>query len=171
MRVLRSGLMHIEKPTLFLISGKMAAGKSTLASTLAAQPTTVLISEDHWTSKLFPGELSTLEDYVRCSARVRDAMAPHVVSLLREGVSVVLDFPANTLRQRAWMRGLFESAGVDHELHYVDVADDVCKQRLRERNAKGEHPFQPTDAQFDLFTSYFVPPTADEGFNIITHNL
>jgi len=154
---------------LFLVSGKIAAGKSTVAAALAAQPSTVLISEDHWMSALLRDELATLDDYRRCSARVRAAMAPHVVSLLLEGVSVVMDFPANTLQQRAWLRGLFEAAGAEHELHYLDVADDVCKQRLRARNAAGEHAFRVTDEQFDQFTSYFVPPGADEGFNVITH--
>ncbi len=155
---------------LFLVSGKIAAGKSTLARALAARPTTVLISEDQWLAALYADELATLEDYRRCSARIRVAMEPHVVALLRAGVSVVMDFPANTLHQRAWLRGLFETAGVDHELHYLDVPDDVCKQRLRERNAAGEHAFQATDEQFDQFTSYFVPPTASEGFNLVTHH-
>jgi predicted kinase len=39
--------------TLYLLCGKIAAGKSTLARRLAARPATLLISEDHWTSNLF----------------------------------------------------------------------------------------------------------------------
>jgi predicted kinase len=96
-------------------------------------------------------------------------MEPHVVSLLRESVSVVMDFPANTPQQRAYLRGLFEAADVDHELHYLDVSNDVCKRRLRERNARGDHAFQVDEAQFELFTSYFVPPGDDEGFNVVIH--
>lgn len=161
--------MTDQQPALFLIAGKIAAGKSTLAAELAARPATVLISEDHWMSTLFAHELSSLEDYVRCSARVRRAMEPHVVALLCEGLSVVMDFPANTPRQRAWLRRLFESAGVDHQLHYLDVPDEVCKARLRERNARGEHAFHVTEEQFDQFTSYFEPPSAAEGFSIIVH--
>jgi hypothetical protein len=33
-----------------------------------------LISEDHWTSNLFAGDLKTIEDYGRLSARLRAAM-------------------------------------------------------------------------------------------------
>ena len=161
--------MPTQNPTLFLICGKIAAGKSTLANELSSKPATVLISEDHWNSKLYPGEISTLNDYVRCSARLRDAMGPHVVSLLQDGMSVVMDFPANTEQQRLWLRGIFETAGVDHELHFLDVPSDVCKRRLQDRNAKGEHAFQVSEEQFDLFTSYFVPPTPNERFNIIVH--
>ena len=39
--------------TLHLVCGKIAAGKSTLTAELAAQPRTVLISEDFWTARLF----------------------------------------------------------------------------------------------------------------------
>jgi predicted kinase len=88
-------------PTLHLLCGKIAAGKSSLARRLAESPATLLISEDHWTSTLFAGDLKTIEDYGRLSARLRAAMAPHIVDILRQGLSVVLDFPANTVRQRA----------------------------------------------------------------------
>lgn len=161
--------MSPSPPTLHLLCGKIAAGKSTLAKRLAAQPATVLISEDHWNSTLFPDELKTIEDYARYSARVRAAMGPHVVSLLKAGLSVVLDFQANTLAVRGWMRTLIDGANAAHELHFLDLPDDTCKRRLRERNAQGEHPYQASDADYELFTRYFVPPTADEGFNVVVH--
>jgi predicted kinase len=156
-------------PTLYLLCGKIAAGKSTLAGRLAARPATVLIAEDLWNSNLFPDELKSIEDYGRYLRRVRNAMAPHVVSLLKAGLSVVLDFPANTLASRSWMRGIFEDANANHELHFLDISDETCKRRLRERNAAGEHPFQANESEYELFTSYFVPPTSDEGFNVVVH--
>ena len=156
-------------PVLYLLCGKIGAGKSTLARQLAARPATILISEDHWTSTLFADQLKTIEDYGRLSARLRAAMAPHIVDILRQGLSVVLDFPANTVRQRAWMRSLIEQTGMPHELHHLDVPDAICKQRLRQRNAGGEHQFQVSDEEFEQFTAHFVPPAADEGFNVIVH--
>lgn len=161
--------MSDARPTLYLICGKIAAGKSTLAKRLAARPLTILISEDHWNSTLFPEELKTIEDYSRYSSRVRRAMGPHVVSLLKAGVSVVLDFQANTLAVRRWMRTLIDDSAATHELHFLDIPDETCKRRLRERNAAGDHPYHATDAEYELFTSYFVPPTSEEGFNVIVH--
>jgi acetylornithine/succinyldiaminopimelate/putrescine aminotransferase len=79
------------------------------------------------------------------------------------------DFPANTVDQRAWMRDLVTETGVDHALHVLDVADDVCLARLHARNAAGEHPFKVTDALFHAFSKAFAPPTLDEGFTIVTH--
>ena len=156
-------------PTLYLLCGKIAAGKSTLARRLAARPATLLISEDHWTSHLFSGDLRTIDDYARYSARLRAAMGPHIVDILRQGLSIALDFPANTVGNRNWMRSLITRANVAHELHLLDVPDTICKQRLRERNAGGEHPFQVSEADYDLFTSYFVPPEPCEGFNVVVH--
>lgn len=156
-------------PTLYLLCGKIAAGKSTLARSLAARPATLLIAEDHWTSNLFADDLKTIDDYTRYSTRLRAAMGPHVVDILGQGLSVVLDFQANTVRVRSWMRSLIALSGANHELHLLDIPDALCKQRLRERNAAGEHPFQVSDAEYELFTRHFVPPGPDEGFNVVVH--
>lgn len=157
--------------TLHLMCGKIAAGKSTLTEKLAAAPNTIILSEDDLLSSLYPGEIRTLSDYVRCSARLRSAIGPHIESLLRAGISVVLDFQANTINSRDWMRQIFVRAGADHQLHFLDVPDEICMARLRQRNASGTHGFTASDAEFDLITSYFVPPSEAEGFNVILHKV
>jgi predicted kinase len=161
--------MSSNEPTLHLVCGKIAAGKSTLVNKLGRLPGTVVVREDHWLARLYPGEQNSLTDYVRNSARLRSAMATHLVDLLRCGLSIVLDFPANTPGSRAWMRTLFEGAGCAHRLHYLDVADEVCKARLRRRNESGVHEFTVSDEDFDRFTAHFVPPTAEEAFEVILH--
>jgi predicted kinase len=164
-------MMEAPRPTtLYLLCGKIAAGKSTLATSLAARPATLLISQDHWMPILFPTENRTIDDFARLSARLRAAMGPHIVDILRHGLSVVLDFPANTVSYRAWMRSLITEADVAHELHVLDLPDTICKERLRQRNESGKHPYQVSEATYDLFTSYFVPPTPDEGFNVVIHD-
>lgn len=154
-------------PTLHLVCGKIASGKSTLTARLASAPKTVRISEDTLLTQLYPGQIASLADYVACAARLRAAIAPLALQLLRAGVSVVLDFPANTPASRAWMRELFQQAGTPHVLHYLDVSDEECKARLRQRNASGLHPFSTSDAQFDEITRHFVPPSVAEGFHIV----
>jgi predicted kinase len=105
------------------------------------------------------------------TTRLRNAIGPHIVDILRQGLSIVLDFPADTIRKRSWMRTLIDQSGAAHELHSLDVPDMICKQRLRDRNAGGLHPFQASEAEYDLFTSYFIPPGPGEGFNVIVHRL
>lgn len=162
--------MPPKPPSLHILCGKIASGKSTLSARLEAQTGTVLVAEDAWLNALFADELKSLDDYVRCSAKLRDVMGPHVVALLDAGVSVVLDFAANTRGQRRWFKDIAETSGVSPILHFLDVPDDVCLARLRARNASGDHPFALTDAQFHEFTSYFTPPAADEGLTIVRHS-
>jgi len=155
---------------LHMVCGKIASGKSTLTQSLAQADHTIVMSEDAWMSHLYPGEIRSLDDYVRCSERVRDALTTHIQALLSTGLSVVLDFPFNTIGSRSWGRTLFSGAGVAHQLHYLDVSDDICKARLKIRNASGEHPFETTESQFDQITRYFVAPMPVEGFNVVVHH-
>ena len=157
--------------TLYFMCGKMAAGKSTLARELARAHQAVLLEEDHFLAALFPGEIRSIADYVKCSSRVKDALSEHIVSLLRGGISVVLDFPANTPNQRRWFRQLIDCAQVAHELHYLDVSDEVCKAQLRERSqSQPEGSAFTSEAEFEAITRYFQPPAAEEGFNVVTNS-
>jgi predicted kinase len=158
-------------PILHVVCGKAASGKSTLCTRLGQNPRTIIVAEDEWLAALFGDRMTTLSDYVRCAAKLRDIMGPHVIALLGAGISVVLDFPANTIAIRRWMRGIVKAANADHRLHYLDVPDDVCKARLQARNARGDHPFAVTEYQFDLLSKHFVAPAEDEGFHIVRHPL
>lgn len=154
---------------LHLFCGKIAAGKSTFAKRLSHQSDSLLISEDDWMSALYGPELKSFDDYVRYSARLRSIMGPHLISLLRSGTSVALDFPANTRNLRAWMKDLADAAEVLPILHYLDIPEAQCRDRLRKRNATGAHAFAPSDADFDLISRYFEAPEQDEGLALIVH--
>lgn len=161
--------MSSAKPVLHMICGKIASGKSTLAHQIVAECGAVRISEDEWLAALFGDQMSSIADFVRCSGKLRDAMGTHVLELLGADVSVVLDFQANTVDSRQWLRSLIDRSGVDHVLHVLDVPDAVCKARLKQRNASGSHEFTVSEAQFDQITACFVPPAEDERFNTIIH--
>jgi predicted kinase len=153
--------------TLHMLCGKIAAGKSTLAVRLAQAERTLVISEDRWIERLYGPELKTLADYFERCERLRATLAPHVVGLLRVGVSVVLDFHANTVGSRRWMRAMFEEAEASHQIHFLDVPDEVCRSRMHARKAAGGDGV--SDAEFDHVTSFFVPPDPGEGFNVIRY--
>ncbi|HEX5183822.1 MAG TPA: ATP-binding protein [Allosphingosinicella sp.] len=156
-----AGILH-------LACGKIAAGKSTLCAVLAAAPATVLIAEDFWLKRLFGDEMKDVADYARVAARLRGPMGAHVADLLRAGVDVALDFPANTRATRAWMKGIADAASARAVLHWLDVPDETCRARLHRRNAEGVHDFAGvTDEQFDLITSRFQPPEPDEGLEVV----
>jgi len=88
---------------LIFLCGKMAAGKSTLARDLAVRENAVLLVQDDFLNALFPGEITDIPGFVKCSSRLKNALTPHVCALLSMGISVVLDFPGNTKVQRAWV--------------------------------------------------------------------
>ncbi|WP_323766715.1 ATP-binding protein [Antarctobacter sp.] len=157
-------------PVLHLMCGKIASGKSTLSAELGRAGDTIVMAEDEWLNALYADQLSTIPDYIRCTSRLRSVVGPHVASLLNAGISVVLDFQANTLEARQWMRGILEQTNARHVLHVLDVPDDVCLARLHERNAAGDHPFAATEQQFRQISKHFVAPTAAEGFNIVVHD-
>ena len=155
---------------LMFLCGKMASGKSTLARELAERGDAILLVQDQLLDSLFPGEITDIPGFVRCSTRLKNALEPHVCALLAKGVPVVLDFPGNTRAQRAWFRGMFERVGAEHELHFVDAPDALCKRQLKDRS-KDLPPRSPwtTDAEFEAITAYFEPPSEDERFNVVRH--
>lgn len=156
--------------TLHFLCGKLAAGKSTLSKTLAREHGAVLISEDVWLAKLFPDEIETFEDYLKYSARLKDVLAGHVHQLLTQGIPVVLDFPGNVPSQRQWFRSLFEAAGADHRLHYIDAPDALCRTQLAKRNRElPEGSRHISDAAFERITAYFRPPAEEEGFTVVRY--
>lgn len=160
---------EMDNPTLHLLCGKIASGKSTLASLLKREHAAILLTEDHWLSKLYPGQIRSVADYVKLSRRLRDVVGPLVIDMLKAGSNVVLDFPANTPADRLWLRSLADTSQASHSLHFTDVEDETCRTRLHLRNERGEHDFAATDAEFDLITSYFVAPNKEEGLNVVIH--
>jgi predicted kinase len=150
-----------------MLCGKIAAGKSTLSAKLAQAEGTLMISEDSWIEQLYGPELLTLVDCFERSDRLRRTLAPHIVGLLRAGVSVVLDFHANTLGSRAWMRDLFEEVEASHRLHFLDIPGEICRARMHARKAGGGTGV--SDAEFDHVTSFFAPPDPREGFDVIRY--
>lgn len=159
----------MSEAVLHMLCGKIAAGKSTLSAELGKGAGTLVLCEDEWLYALFADRLETLADYADCTARLREIVGPLCIDLLRAGNSVVLDFAANRPAERAWMRGLALAAGAQVRLHYLALDDATCLARLKARNARGGHPFQVSEAQFRRVTSHFVPPTEDEGFDVIEH--
>jgi len=155
---------------LFFLCGKMAAGKSTLARALADREEAILLVSDEWLGRLYPVEIVDVPAFITYSTRLNEALTPHICALLDRGLSIVLDFPGNTRRQRAWFRHLLDASGAGHELHVIEASDDVCKRQLRARSAGlPEGTPWTTDAEFDAITAYFDPPSPDEGFAIVRH--
>jgi len=158
--------------TLHFICGKAASGKTTLARKLAARHGAALFVEDEWLT-LLEAEIADLADFGLHARRLRAALAPHTMQLLKTDTSVVFDFAGNTPKDRAWVRSIFENAGAGHMLHVITASDELCKTRLRLRNETkpaGLYYGHVSEALFDEVTRYFVPPADHENFLITRYD-
>ncbi|UFS63355.1 ATP-binding protein [Sulfurimonas sp. HSL-3221] len=157
-----------EKGTLTFFCGKMGAGKSTKSKAVSAEKNAVLLSEDDWLSSHYPGQINSFDDYLKFSMMIKPFVKLHVLQIINTGTNVVMDFPANTVRQRAWFKQLCSEASCEHELIFLDVSNEQCLSQIAKRRTE-----QPERAQFDneaVFnhvTQFFEAPSEDEGLNIL----
>ena len=153
--------------TLVFFCGKMGSGKTTLSLEIAKSMGAIRLSEDEWLSALYPDEIKVFDDYISYSTRLRSLLKSHVQKILKSGVSVVMDFPANTVNQRKWFKEIVANEEIQHKLIYIEASDQICLCQIQSRRVR-----QPERAQFDTedvfkqVTRYFQPPTEKEGFNI-----
>ncbi|MCI4665386.1 MAG: ATP-binding protein [Neomegalonema sp.] len=155
--------------TLIFFCGKMGAGKSTRAQEIATEQNAVLLVEDAWLAALYPGQITSLADYVQYSERLKPQIKQLAQSILRAGVDVVMDFPANTRPQRRWFREIFEESGAPHQLIYIAASDATCLARITKR--RGEQPERAatdTPEMFARLAQHFSPPDAAEAFEVTT---
>lgn len=151
--------------TLYIFCGKMGAGKSTRARELATQKNAVLLSEDDWLHALYPDQITSLEDYIHYANLLKPQIKQLAQSVLATGADVVMDYPANTLAQRAWLRRIFSEIAAPHLLVYLPVPDQVCLERIQLRRlSEPSRAATDTEAMFHAVTKHFVEPTPKEGF-------
>lgn len=157
----------MNKGKLTFFCGKMGAGKTTMSRKLAQEQNAVLLSEDEWLSSLYPNSIKTLDDYIEYSRRLKPKMKQLVQSILLTGTNVVMDFPANTVQQREWLKSIFLESQASHELIYLDQSNEVCLARIAQRRiAQPERAETDTAEMFEQVTKFFTAPSTSEGFNI-----
>ncbi|MFM2589737.1 AAA family ATPase [Vibrio sp. TBV020] len=153
---------------LFFFCGKMGAGKSTKSKVVATENNAVLISEDDWLSAHYPSQIQTFDDYIKYSNLIKPFVKSHVQGLLNVGANVVMDFPANTIKQRAWFVSLCVEVGSEHELWYLDLTDDQCLSQIAKRRIEQpERAMFDTEAVFHHVTQYFEVPTESERLSMV----
>ena len=90
-------------------------------------------------------------------------------SILTSGTDVVMDFPGNTRRQRAWFKQLADEVSAPLKLVFLDVPDAECLKRIAQRAIEQpERAATDTAELFHQVTRYFESPGEDEGFEVVS---
>ncbi len=50
------------------------------------------------------------------------------------GMSIVLGFSANTIKQRKWLLEIINKSQASYLLHYIVASDELCKKQLKQRS-------------------------------------
>ncbi len=163
----------MNKGVLTFFCGKMGSGKSTQSSLIAQEENAVLLSEDEWLASLYPNKITSLQDYIKYSNRLKPKIKKLVQSILVTGTNVVMDFPANTVSQRDWFRDIYSQISAPHNLVYIKLNNEDClKQIAARRIQQPSRATTDTKEMFEQVTKYFIEPTDIEKFNItiVTNN-
>ena len=153
----------MDKGMLIFFCGKMGAGKTTLAKKLAYENDAILISEDDLLLKLYAGKVKSVNDYKYYADTLKPVISEMSQQLLKKGINVVLDFPANTESQRKWLLSISDEANSEHTCYFVDRSDDVCIKQILKRG----NPNTDTIEMFHTITKYFTEPSKSENINTV----
>lgn len=157
-----------QKGTLTFFCGKMGAGKTTKSKTVSLEKNAVLLCEDDWLEAHYPNQINSFDDFIKFSTLIKPFVKSHVQQILNTGTNVVMDFPANTKKQREWFKQLCNEVECDHELIFLDLSDKQCLSQIAKRKEEQPHRAQfDNEEVFNHVTQYFEAPSVNEGFNII----
>lgn len=143
---------------LFLLVGLPAAGKTTMATRLAAEHDALRLTPDEWMIPLF-GESE--------ADGKRDVLEGRLISvalqLLRLGVNVVLDFGCWARDERSALRWSTERQGASFRLVYVPVDHATQLMRVEQRWKQVPHEtFAISVSDVDRWRGRFEVPDAEE---------
>ena len=143
---------------LILTCGLPGAGKTTLATQLAARRRAVRLTKDEW---LWALGSSPWDGHT--NKRIEHELWRLAQEILRLGLSVVVDFGLWARRERDELRTSARELGVGVELHYLDVPTDELWRRVEIRNSLPPWNKEPiARADLDEWAAIFQPPDEAE---------
>lgn len=120
-------------PKVILICGKICCGKSTYAEKIRIENKAVLLSVDEIMLAVFGQDAGEKHDeYVR---NVQQYIYDKSLEIIGTGTSVILDCGFWTKGHRDYSKEFYRKRGIACELHYIDISDEVWRQRIEKRNA------------------------------------
>ena len=157
---------------LYALVGLPCAGKTTYAKALEARTGAVRFTPDEWHTFLFGHDMDDAEHDARHD-RVEALMRKMADTLLKNGVSVILDFGFWGRAERDALRVHAAGLGAGFELHYLDTPLETIYDRIEARNNSGRTDiFRITRKDMETWLEWWEPPmdTEDGLVRILPHN-
>lgn len=147
------------------ITGKICSGKSYYANQLKVKENAIILSCDELTKDLFDNNLG--ESHDEMSGRIWEYFKKKALEFVGIGCNVILDWGFWSCENRKSLSEFCESHGVQCEWHYVEVDDEIWKQRIKERNQRilageGGSDYYLDQGLLDKLLSMWQAPQKDE---------
>jgi predicted kinase len=148
----------MSKVRLILTCGLPGAGKTTLATQLAASRNAVRLTMDEWLIALGS---NPWDEPTRL--KLERELWHLAQEILRLGLSVVLDFGLWGRDERDGFRATARALGVGVELHFLDVPTDELWRRIDARNSTAPWKNYPINrTHLDKWSATFQAPDTAE---------
>ena len=152
-----------------MMCGVCGSGKTTYAKKKEQEGYIRLsIDEEMWKLYGRKGIDYPEEQYEKLSEQVEAALQKKLLSLIRQGKDVVIDFSFWSKENRNVYKELIQKAGAETELVYMKASKELLQKRLYKRNQvlNANSPFVITDELLEYHYHAFQEPCG-EGEKVI----
>lgn len=157
---------------LYVLIGRIGCGKTTYAHKLCEQETTVLLSHDELMLQVNTNCIGR-EAHVKQAMSITEYFMNLSKQLVSKGISVVLDYGFWTRKEREQVRCLAKELGVDYEIIYISIPEELRKHYVEKRNKKiksDEKAYVMDKEKLERLDAFFEEPQEDEYDLLLNEN-